>query len=156
MEDCKICFTNKSDKKLPCFHLLCSNCVVRLNSACCPYCRQQFTFSNEEIKERIKLGIINGYKWDLPPGLAFRPQDWLENNRQLNRSLLVLDDDLFIYQQNNQAFQRARINMDRKRRRALSFDEVLERRRMIKEKIARHKERQNGRLKKLKWFEDDD
>lgn len=44
--------------------------------------------------------------------------------------------------------------MERKRRRALSFDEVLERRRIIKEKINRHKERQNGRLNKLKWWED--
>jgi len=43
--------------------------------------------------------------------------------------------------------------MNRRRRRALSLDEVLERRRIIKEKKARHWEKKNARLAKTNWWE---
>ena len=69
MEDCKICYSNESNKKLPCGHELCSSCCVRLNSAICPYCRQNFIFNADEIKQRFKLGIVNGYKREIPPVL---------------------------------------------------------------------------------------
>ena len=144
MEDCKICFITASDKKLPCGHELCSKCVVRLNSASCPYCRQNFIFSLQEIKERIKLNIVNGYQWEVPPGLAFRPIDWINNPRQLNISV---EDNVI-----NEPFSRVRKNMERRRRRFLSFDEVLERRKQIAEKKARHWDKKNAQLSKSSHF----
>ena len=145
MEDCKICFCNKSNKVLPCSHSLCSDCCVRLNAPVCPYCRQVFIFNSEEIKQRIKLGILDGYKWDVPPGLAFRPEDWIEN-RQLN-NYIIIDDEIV-----HEPFSRARKSMTRNRRRALSLDEVLERRQIIKAKKARHWEIKNARLSKVNWW----
>lgn len=146
MEDCKICFEKESNKTLPCSHLLCSDCCVRLNTPVCPYCRQTFVFNAEEIKKRLQLGILNGYKYEVPPGLAFRPQDWIEN-RQLNNYILV--DDTVVHE----PFSGALRQMGRRRRRALSLDEVLERRQMIQEKKARHWERKNARLAKMNWWE---
>jgi hypothetical protein len=152
MEDCKICFAAVSDKKLPCGHELCSKCVVRLNSPCCPYCRQGFIYSSDEIKERIKLKLVNGYQWEVPPGLAFRPTDWINNNnRQLNFSLV---DDPQINQNVNEPFSRVKRSMERRRRRFLSFDEVLERRQLIKERKARHWDKKNAQLERTTlWFE---
>lgn len=146
MEDCKICFSNESNRMLPCSHSLCSVCCVKLNTPICPYCRQTFIYTAEEIKERIKLGILSGYKWEASPGFAFRPQDWIEH-RQLN-NYIIIDDQLI-----HEPFSRARKNMNRNRRRALSLDEVLERRKMIKEKKERHWDRKNARLAKLNWWE---
>ena len=88
MEDCKICFSNESNRMLPCSHSLCSVCCVKLNTPICPYCRQTFIYTAEEIKERIKLGILSGYKWEASPGFAFRPQDWIEH-RQLNNYIII-------------------------------------------------------------------
>jgi hypothetical protein len=150
MEDCKICYTKESNKKLPCSHTLCSDCCVRLNSAICPFCRQNFIYSADEIKQRIKLGIINGYKLDVPPGLAFRPSDWLNTDRQLVFSFIDNDENHNV----NPPLSRTTINGERRRRRFLSIDEVLERRKEIKERKARHWTRKNERLNKLtSWWE---
>lgn len=150
MEDCKICYSTVSNKKLPCGHELCSSCSVRLNSALCPFCRQNFTFTAEEIKQRIKLKIVNGYQVDVPPGLAFRPIDWIEN-RQLNNSLIDIEEQVI----SSEPFSRVRKNMERRRRRFLSFDEVLERRQIIKERKARHWDKKNAQLQKTQqgWWE---
>jgi hypothetical protein len=59
MEDCMICFNNKSNKVLPCSHSLCSNCCVRLNVSICPYCRQVFIFNSEEINLEINDSILS-------------------------------------------------------------------------------------------------
>jgi hypothetical protein len=143
MEDCKICYSNESNKKLPCGHELCSSCCIRLNSAICPYCRQNFIFNADEIKQRFKLGIVNGYKREIPPVL---PRDWLTPvPRQL--------DELEIHEPfsriDNEPFSRARRTGERRRRRFLSLDEVLERRKELKERKARHWERKNSRLNKI-------
>ena len=84
---------------------------------------------------------------EVPPGLAFRPEDWIEN-RQLNNYVIV--DEIVVHE----PFSRARKNMNRNRRRALSFDEVLERRKVIREKKARHWDKKNGRLAKINWWEE--
>lgn len=148
MEDCKICFSKASNKTLPCAHTLCSDCCVRLNTPTCPFCRQAFVYNGDEIKQRIKLGLLSGYKMEVPPGLAFRPEDWIEN-RQLNNYVIV-DENVI-----HEPYSRARKNMQRNRRRALSLDEVLERRKVIREKKARHWERKNGRLAKTNWWENE-
>jgi hypothetical protein len=137
MEDCKICYSNESNKKLPCGHELCSSCCVRLNSAICPYCRQNFIFNANEIKQRLQLGIINGYKREIPP-VPILPRDWITPvPRQL--------DELEIHE----PFSGARRAGERRRRRFLSLDEVLERRKELKERKARHWERKNSRLNKI-------
>jgi hypothetical protein len=151
MEDCKICYSNESNKKLPCGHELCSSCCVRLNSAICPYCRQNFIFNAEEIKQRFKLGIVNGYKREIPPVL---PRDWVTPvPRQLDEleihepfSRIVNEPFSRII---NEPFSAARRAGERRRRRFLSLDEVLERRKELKERKARHWERKNSRLNKI-------
>ena len=144
MEDCKICYSNESNKKLPCGHELCSSCCVRLNSAICPYCRQNFIFNADEIKQRFKLGIVNGYKRELPPVL---PIDWIRPvPRQLDELEIVHEPFSRIV---NAPFSAARRSGERRRRRFLSLDEVLERRKELKERKARHWERKNSRLNKI-------
>ena len=135
MEDCTICFNNKSNKMLPCSHSFCSNCCVRLNAPVCPYCRQVFIFNSEEIKQRIKLGILNGYKWDASSNIIVEPE-------------IIIENEI-----NNESFSRVRRNMYRRRRRTLTFEEVLEKRQQIKAKKARQWERKNNRLDKIDWWE---
>jgi hypothetical protein len=135
MEDCMICYNNKSNKVLPCSHSFCSNCCVRLNAPVCPYCRQVFIFNSEEIKQRIKLGILNGYKWDASSNIIVEPE-------------IIIENEI-----NNESFSRVRRNMYRRRRRTLTFEEVLEKRQQIKTKKARHWERKNNRLVKTNWWE---
>jgi len=135
MEDCTICFNNKSNKMLPCSHSFCSNCCVRLNAPVCPYCRQVFIFNSEELKERIKLGILNGYKWDASSNIIVEPE-------------IIIENEI-----NNESFSRVRRNMYRRRRRTLTFEEVLEKRQQIKAKKARQWERKNNRLDKIDWWE---
>ena len=150
MEDCKICYSNESNKKLPCGHELCSSCCVRLNSAICPYCRQNFIFNADEIKQRLQLGIVNGYKREIPPVL---PRDWVTPvPRQLDE-LEIHDPFSRIVNEPfsriiNDPYARARRSGERRRRRFLSLDEVLERRKQLKERKARHWEKKNSFLNK--------
>ena len=53
MEDCYICYC-KIDKihRLPCNHVLCYNCYVKLIQPHCPFCRQQFKYSADDIKNK--------------------------------------------------------------------------------------------------------
>jgi hypothetical protein len=147
MEDCKICYSKESSRKLPCSHELCSDCCVRLNAALCPFCRAKFIFNGDEIKQRNQLGLINGYNWVTPPSLALSiprepllPRDWLNSNRQF-----ISNEDLSI----NVPFSRAQKNGERRRRRFLSLDEVLERRKELKKRKEKHWEKKNGRLDKI-------
>ena len=143
MEDCNICYTNQSTKKLPCNHELCSECCVRLNSAICPFCRSKFTFNAIEMKQRISLGLIHGYNWEQPP--VIRNNNSILPNRQLHISEEY---------EANEPFSRIINNGTRRRRRALSLDEVLERRKEINERKARHWDRKDARLRKLTaWWE---
>jgi len=130
-----ICYNNKSNKVLPCSHSFCSNCCVRLNAPVCPYCRQVFIFNSEEIKQRIKLGILNGYKWDASSNIIVEPE-------------IIIENEI-----NNESFSRVRRNMYRRRRRTLTFEEVLEKRQQIKAKKTRHWEKKNNRLVKTNWWE---
>ena len=147
MEDCKICYSNESNKKLPCGHELCSSCCVRLNSAICPYCRQNFIFNADEIKQRFKLGIVNGYKREIPP-VPILPRDWITPvPRQLDEIEIVIDNAPYS-RIINEPFSGARRSGERRRRRFLSLDEVLERRKQLKERKARHWEKKNSFLNK--------
>jgi hypothetical protein len=70
--DCHICYNKKpSLKTLNCKHSLCSNCYLRLANTICPFCRETFAYTADEIKQRAKIGLKNGYQSnDLQPGLT--------------------------------------------------------------------------------------
>ena len=53
----------------------------------------------------------------------------------------------------NEPFSRVRRNMIRNRRRNLSFDQVLKRRRRIKKRCKRKWMRKNGRLAKINFYD---
>ena len=133
-DECPICYTNQPTKKLPCKHELCSDCCIHLNSALCPLCRQKFTFNSEEMMQRIKLGLINGYKWEVPPVANGGNASILGlPNRQLNYSLMNDNEEIIF----NEPFSRVLRNAIRNRRRCFSLDEVLERRKEINSKISK-------------------
>ena len=53
----------------------------------------------------------------------------------------------------HEPYSRVKRNQHRKRRRDLSFDEVLEKRENIRKRIKRSKEHKERRLCKVKWWE---
>jgi hypothetical protein len=93
--DCHICYDkNSSLKSLPCEHSLCYNCFIRLNNSICPFCRELFIYTNEEIIQRTNIGLRNGYQSnDLQPGLNILNEFIFNSSSQLLPSI--------IYQRNN-------------------------------------------------------
>ena len=164
---CGICYTNQLTRKLPCNHQICSSCCVRLNRALCPFCREKFTFNSDEIKQRVKLGLINGYNWESQPPTTNNGPALGLPNRQLHLSSIevrlaqggsLLPNRYLHYEENNteapQYLSRVIRNATRNRRRCFSLDEILERRKELNERKARHWEMKNGRLRKLtNWWE---
>ena len=63
---------------------------------------------------------MNGYKWDASSNIIVEPE-------------IIIENEI-----NNESFSRVRRNMYRRRRRTLTFEEVLEKRQQIKAKKARH------------------
>jgi len=95
------------------------------------------------MKQRISLGLIHGYNWEQPP--VIRNNNFILPNRQLH-----ISEEYEV----NEPFSRIINNGTRRRRRALSLDEVLERRKEINERKARHWDRKDARLRKLTaWWE---
>jgi len=132
----------KSKKILSCNHVLCESCYLRLDKTYCPYCRKVFTYSRNDIIKRNKLNL--NYNWQPPSQISnYIPPDTnistiptviVPSNNSRNRSL--------------EPFSRVRKNMTRIRRRNLSFDEVLERRKVIRRRCQMKWMRKNGRLEK--------
>lgn len=93
--DCHICYDkNSSLKSLPCEHSLCYNCFIRLNNSICPFCRELFIYTNEEIIQRTNIGLRNSYQSnDLQPGLNILNEFIFNSSSQLLPSI--------IYQRNN-------------------------------------------------------
>ena len=132
----------KSQKVLSCNHVLCESCYLRLDKTYCPFCRKVFTYSHSDIIKRKQLNL--NYTWQPPSQISnYIPPDTTNptfatiSNNTLNRSL-----------EQNEPFSRARKNMVRRRRRNLSFDEVLERRQTIRRRCQMKWMRKNGRLEK--------
>jgi|LauGreDrversion4_2_1035121.scaffolds.fasta_scaffold62041_3 hypothetical protein len=69
--DCHICLDKKPHlRSLSCSHEICNKCYLRLDKSACPFCRVGFTYSSDDIKQRAKLGLINGYQsTDVQPGM---------------------------------------------------------------------------------------
>lgn len=87
--DCHICYDKKpSLKTLPCEHSLCSNCYLRLDNTICPFCRESFSYTAEEIKQRAKIGLKYGYQSnELQPGLSLPDEFVLNGPSQLLSNL---------------------------------------------------------------------
>jgi len=132
MEECIICMIQKSFfKVLTCDHKLCFSCFKKLPKNQCPYCRQEMTI--DEINERK-----TNNKAIIKPPQIYQPSQ-----------IIVLDDFEDYNEQVIVPFARYYRNMNRKRRRNLSFDEVTERRQRIKKKMREKWMRKNGRLRKF-------
>lgn len=79
--DCHICCDKKPLlKTLSCEHSLCSNCYLRLDNTICPFCRETFSYTADEIKQRAKIGLKYGYQSNnLQPGLSL-PDEFILNS----------------------------------------------------------------------------
>ena len=129
---------------MSCNHELCESCYLRLDKTYCPYCREVFTYSKLDIVKRNKLNL--NYNWQ-PPSQIYNyiPPD--TNTNSIVQTLPSNNTRNRNYEQ-NEPFSRARKNMNRRRRRNLSFDEVLERRKNIRKRCRRKWMKKNGRLNK--------
>ena len=158
MEECYICFTTiekPSDfSVLSCSHKLCKFCYLRLDKPNCPLCRQQFTYTKDEIYERKQLGIIDKYnKYNSPSAQRSRINDLslftdIEriNHRPNSNNNQNHDNDINHNQYLSGIIAR---QTNRKRRRNLSEEEIKEKRSIVRE-ICRNKWiRKNGRLAKM-------
>ena len=77
MEDCTICFTlPKVVKVMDCQHQICHKCYIRLDKSLCPFIRKEFTYTQCELEERIKLNLVYT-KWQ-PPNII---NNSIPNNR---------------------------------------------------------------------------
>lgn len=128
MEDCNICYQSKEKmlKASTCGHELCMDCFKSLRLNTCPYCRQSYT--REELKLKGNNIEIQHY---IPPQYNY-----------ITRNLNLDDENIQV------PFSRVRRNMVRKRRRNLSFEEIKEKRRIIKKRMKMKWCKKNGRLNK--------
>tara|TARA_B100001093_G_C26796387_1_gene1001295 strand:- start:309 stop:860 length:552 start_codon:yes stop_codon:yes gene_type:complete len=171
MESCSICCfpyseqknsdgSSKAEKKLNCNHSLCKSCYLRLDKTICPFCRSTFKYSIDDLKER-KLLDINYNSWQPPSQINdYIPENLTENRRVRNRvrnrnppqnitlpiHIIPTEEESALAPQ--EPFSRVRKNMVRNRRRNLDFDEVLERRRIIKKRCQKKWSRKNLRVEK--------
>ena len=121
--ECHICYdTHQSSdfKTLECNHKLCLGCYNKLIQNSCPFCRHI-------IKEKSPNPSYTDY---ISVPFQNIPNEYSE---------YVVPEP----------FSRVRSNMRRNRRRNLSFDEVLERRKKIRARCKRKWMRKNGRLNKI-------
>lgn len=148
MEECSICFSvfSKDNKKtLACNHHLCNKCYLRLDNANCPFCRTEIIYTREDYIKRERL-TSTYYRWQ-PPTQLFSLESFTDLN--LNSSSFEENQENVVSNVRN---SRLRKNQVRKRRRNLTFEEVQERRRIIKKKCKQKWERKDGRLIKTKWY----
>ena len=157
MESCSICFLGFTEKPeinlnnrcrfqkfLSCGHSLCFSCYLQLQQTKCPFCRAEFTYSFEDILLKNNKNIKRN-------NLLGDSTEQLNTNWQPPTTTPLANATTYDY--NNQPFSRIKKLMNRKRRRNLSFDEVLDRRKKIKKKIVTHWIRKNGRLYKEIGYE---
>lgn len=122
MEDCNICYQSKEKFINPsCGHKLCQTCFDSLKKNLCPYCRKEY--NSDEISQKNYI-YPPSYEID---NLYFRTQ--------------ILHTNI--------PYARYYRNMERRRRRNLTFEQVKKRRQIIKSKMRRKWMRKNGRLFKI-------
>jgi len=119
-----------------CGHKLCFECFKLLQKNTCPFCRQPYTQEELALKPNIIQANSNTYN----------PPVYSQNNYRIN--LYNETEEAFIPQI---PYSRVRRNMIRKRRRNLTFEEVLERRKLVKKRMKRKWERKSRRLEKISY-----
>ena len=139
MEDCYICYC-KIDKihRLPCNHTLCYNCYIKLIQPHCPFCRQPFTYSADDIKNK-----------PVSPTASYI--NMMIDNLNISNNNPLYDSNLDNHEFQNESFSRVRINCNRKRRRDLTFEEVLERRQIIRKRCKDKWMKKDGRQNKFNY-----
>ena len=152
MEECSICYGSSSNvnwKILSCQHKLCYLCYLKLDNSTCPYCRKEFIYNKEDIIRRQELNIK--YKPYTPPApLSFI--DFIINEQSLNQ-LRTIRRNNTINTENYQPFSRLNKNRFRNRRRNLTEEEILERRKNIRKRCKKKWTMKQGRLNKIRWYE---
>jgi len=139
---CTICYASECDKELECSHSLCYDCYLRLNKSNCPFCRSPFKWTQQDLVEKEKKGIQ--YEPE-------NPFEFVNLNDDDPSEIIIVTLELIAVEY--EPYSRVKRNQHRKRRRDLSFDEVLERRENIRKRIKRSKEHKEGRMRKVKWWE---
>ena len=163
MESCTICCfpyeesntseITRSKKVLCCHHSLCESCFLRLEYQHCPFCRSSFQYTQEELNKRKSLNL-EYYKWQPPSQISnYIPSDnFRTRTRNRTRNITFISDIISNTPTNNnnitqaEPFSRVRKSMHRRRRRDLSFEEVLERREMIRKRSKLKWTKKNERL----------
>lgn len=142
MGDCSICMEIQGDlKTLNCSHVLCKKCYIRLDKQICPFCREPFIYSQEELNLRTQLGIDYS-NWSPPQELV---NPFFNQSNQAQRAPTYYNEEFNF----NIPYSRVRRNQKRRRRRNLTFEEVLKRRRRIKKKCKMKWNKKNRRLAKI-------
>mgnify|MGYP006183029145 CR=1 FL=1 len=110
--ECYICLEDRdSFEVLPCHHRLCTACYYKLCKTQCPFCRNSFIKKYNKPK-KVEHNATSIY---IPDSI---------NESIINQQVIGT----------NAPYSRAFRNMRRKRRRNLSFEEVLLRRQMTKKR----------------------
>ena len=105
---------------------------------CCPFCRKDFKYNHNELKEKNKLNIDYS-NWQ-PPTQLILPNGFNEIIRVNNRNNQNNDNQIQIDEidySRNPEFSRLNMNRIRRRRRNLSMKEIQERRKRIKKKCKK-------------------
>ena len=165
MESCSICCFaysepdssgNNTKKVLCCSHCLCMSCYLKLDKTFCPFCRLRFHYSKDELILRNSLNLDYN-KWQPPSQITnYIPNERIRI-RTRNTNIVNYPNSIIYYNSQidtpnniivNEPFSRVRKNMTRKRRRNLSFDEVLERRKNIRKRCQKKWSHKNNRRAK--------
>ncbi len=153
MEECLICCTVFSTlKELSCHHKLCNACYLKLDKPNCPYCRTTINYTKEEIIKRNQ-NISQYYRWQPPTQLLTIESRSIR--RQINHSNINIDIDIDIDVNitSDIPFSRIDRQRNRRRRRNLSKEEVLDKRANIKKRCKKKWKTREGRLSKNPWYE---
>ena len=158
MESCNICCfpysdensegSSRAQKSLSCSHSLCKSCYLRLEKTHCPFCRSIFNYSTEELNER-KLLNLSYHNWQPPSQISnYIPPNTQSRIRDRILTININQQNQVQNRQVQEPFSRVRKNMVRKRRKDLEFEEVLERRKIIRQRCKKKWTRKSARLEK--------
>ena len=154
MEDCTICFTLPTVVKvMDCQHQVCHDCFIRLDKPQCPFCRIEFAYTQCELEERIKLNL--DYNKCQPPNIINNSNTNTRITLPRMRNTIPNPNRPNSNRPNNitdMPFARLERQRKRKRRRNLTMDEVMERRRLIRKRCKLKWTKKTKRLKKTKWW----
>ena len=157
--DCIICYFKKpSLKTLSCKHSLCSNCYLRLANTVCPFCREAFVYTADEIKQKTKIGLKYKYPCnDVQPGLALpdefvlNVQNQLVSNSIFHRNQIIENQYLIIEDGYNSTRSKKKNKKYSKgnQNTGLSIEEINEQRQNISKREFKKWSRKDGRLYKI-------